>query len=117
MRLSDDGVNKMRGMMKQVAKNAVSDNISSYQRPQGKLGLEVPHDDQAVVPELPQLAEKFVHDCSRQVEVTVRESLDLARVSIQIDQRNVVPQICPEKTARRGCCRCRGRGRDRLTLR
>jgi len=34
----DDGVDKTRGMMKQVVENTAGDDIPSYERPQGKLG-------------------------------------------------------------------------------
>lgn len=71
MRLSDNDVEKMRGMMKQVAQDVVGDDIPIYQWPQAKPGPQVPQDDQAVMPKFPQLTEELVHDRTRQVQVTV----------------------------------------------
>jgi len=66
----DNDVEKMRGVMKQVAQDVVG-GILSYQWPQAKPGPQVAQDNQAVVPKFPQLTEELVHDRTRYVEVTV----------------------------------------------
>lgn len=53
MGLLDYSVENMRGVMKEVAEDVVADNFTGYQRSQGKRGLEVPQDDQGVMPEFP----------------------------------------------------------------
>jgi len=60
----DNDVEKMRGVMKQAAKNVAGD-ILIYQWPQAKPGPQIPQGNQVVVPKFPQLTEELVHDRTR----------------------------------------------------